>query len=188
MKLASTTDEQYQLDQAAAGRVSRERTPDWTYTEVGPSVQSADGTTEHSEPFVRTNLRPSKPIPDDGRGLVTYVSEEADRNFQIQVAAARSTIADFDDAVSAEGNLQIPIAAAVVLKSDLHNGASVAYFLSKHPAEVERLQGLSPRRQQARMYELSAEIATNESAGPDKASYRDFARIRNKQSRENFRG
>jgi hypothetical protein len=187
-RIASTTDDQQALNNAAAGRVSRQQEPDWIYTEVGPSIQSADGSLEHSEPFVRTNLRTPKPSPDDFRGMVTHVSAEADRNFQIQLAAARSTIPDFEEVTKAEGQLQIPVAAAVVMKADLHNGAAVAYFLSKHPAEVERLQGLSPRAQQSRMYELSAEIATNEAAGLDKASYRDFARVRNRQSRENYRG
>jgi hypothetical protein len=187
MKLTSTSDSQQELDNAAAGRVSRERTPEWTYTEIGPGVRSEDGTIEHGEPFVRTNLRPSRPIPDDGRGMVTHVSAESDRNFQIQLAAARSTIPDFAEVTQAEGGLQIPVAAAVVMKADLHNGPAVAYYLAKHPAEVERLQELSPRAQQARMYELSAEIATDENAGLDRKSHREFARVRNRQAREHFR-
>jgi hypothetical protein len=186
MTLASTTDGQHELDNAAAGRVPREREPSWTYTEVGPSIQSADGTTEHSEPLVRTNLRAPKPSQE--QPLVTRVTAEADRNFQIQLAAARSTIPDFTEVTQAEGALKIPVAAAVVMKADLHNGAAVAYYLAKHPAEVERLDKLTPRAQQRRMYEISAELATSEAAGLDRAPYRDYARIRNRQSRENFRG
>ncbi|MGC2768762.1 MAG: hypothetical protein WB607_24880 [Candidatus Acidiferrum sp.] len=184
------------LDNAVSGRRARSSEPDFIYTQVGESVQSEDGTIEHSEPVVHAfrngvSLEPRKLDSSNFDCPVNRVTPEAARNFEIQCQAARATIPDFDEITKAEGQLQLPVAAAAMIAGGLHNGAAVAYYLAKHPAEAERINILNetnPRGVQARMMELSAALATDENAGIDRKSYRDFARIRNRQARENFRG
>jgi len=191
MRLFSTTDDQSELDNAAAGRISREREPSWIYTEVGPSIQSADGTTEHSPVIRTTNLRAPKPNPENFRLIVDRITPEIERNWEVKKDAARSCIPEFTEVTQAERDLQLPVSAALMLKGGVHNGIAVCAYLARHPVEAERLRNLdetNPRGVQARIRELSAEITVNEAAGLDKASYRDFARIRNKQARERFRG
>jgi hypothetical protein len=194
MKIASTSDSQLEVNNAVSGRRPWSSEPDFIFTQVGESVQSEDGTIEHSEPEVRAFRNgvsvERNPDPANFNCPVTRVTGEAARNFEIQCQAARATIPDFDEITKAEGQMQLPIAAARMIAGGLHNGATVAYYLAKHPAEVERINSLNqtnPRGVQARMMELSAALATDENMGIDRKSYRDFARIRNRQARENCR-
>jgi hypothetical protein len=195
MKLTSTTDSQRELDNAVSGRRAWSSEPDFIYTTVGESVQSEDGTIEHSEPEVHAYRNgvsvEKKPDPANFNCPVERVTPEAARNFEIQCQAARATIPDFDEITKAEGQMQLPVTAAKMIAGGLHNGATVAYYLAKHPAEVERINTLNetnPRAVQARMMELSAALATDETTGIDRKSYSEYSRIRNRQARENFRG
>jgi hypothetical protein len=195
MKIASTTDSQNELNNAVSGRRPWAAEPDCIYTSVGASVQSEDGTIEHSEPEVhafRNGVSVERKLdPGNFNCPVTRVTPEAARNFEIQCQAARATIPDFDEITKAEGQMELPVTAATMIAGNLHNGAAVAYYLAKHPAEVARINTLNrtnPRAVQARMMELSAALATDESTGIDRKSYGEYSRIRNRQARENFRG
>ena len=145
MKLTSTSDSQQELDNAVSGRRPRSSEPDFIHHgRVGPKRR------RHHRTFGAGNSRVSngvsverKPDPANFNCPVTRVTPEAARNFEIQCQAARATIPDFDEITKAEGQMKLPITAAKMIAGGLHNGATVAYYLAKHPAEVERINTLN---------------------------------------------
>src|SRR5713101_1587151 len=53
--LATTTDTQRQVNDAAADRSRRDREATFVYTQVGPSIVEQDGSIEHSEPVIKSD-------------------------------------------------------------------------------------------------------------------------------------
>jgi hypothetical protein len=186
MKIASTTDNQANLDAAAAGRVHRDREPSFIFTEVGPSLTLPDGTIEHGKPRITTDLRSPKPDPAefvDAVGPLTNAQAAAAlTSYDSQLAATRSAYPDFDEVMS-QTSENIPIAAQRFIVARLFNGPLVARYLAKHPAECEALNGMTTRAAQRRVEEISAQIATDPAFGMDKEDYQTFRRKRQEQIR-----
>jgi hypothetical protein len=112
VKISSTTDSQQELDSVASGRVHREQNePQFIFTQVGPSLTLPDGTIEHGEPSVVTDVRPPKPDPAESVDAVGPLNDAQVSatltNYQSQLAATRSAVPDFDE-VMAQTTEQIP--------------------------------------------------------------------------------
>jgi len=190
LHLSSSTETQAQLDATARGQRSTSRQPTLVYTEVGPSLQAADGSIEHGEPVVYTDVRPSKPDPANQRHILAGMSpaEYAAKVRQWQdvlLPAARAADPEFDEAIRA-GDQQLDTAAREVIVAGTFNGPLVLKWLAERPAEVERINLLAktnPAKAQQRIIEISADIATNTAANLDKADYKSFRRERLKQIR-----
>src|SRR6516165_1056518 len=149
--LASTTDSQESLDQAAgADWRGQDDTDGVTYTSVGESIVGPDGSLEHGDATVRTPGRQPKeqsmPGPFEqlsaaqrGANLATY---------QLQAKLARQSYPDFDRVVN-DDSVQIPQSAIdVITQGGLPNAAGVSYYLGQHRQECDHLCKLAkdPRR------------------------------------------
>lgn len=80
--------------------------------------------------------------------------------FEQSVAAAKGRHADYDDQMEAARTAGITVGSDVgtaLMESAI--GADVAYYLVTHPAEVERINALSPHRQIAEVGILEGRIA-----------------------------
>src|SRR5438876_4111634 len=188
--VSSTTETQQELDAAARGQRSTSRQPTLTYTEVGPSLQGGDGSIEHGEPVVYTEVRPSKPDPANQRHMLAGMSQaeyaaKARQWQDVLLPAARAADPEFDEAIRAGGG-QLDTAATQVIVAGTHNGPLILKWLAERPAEVEKINLLAktnPARAQQRIVEISCDIATNTAANLDKADHATFRRERQKQIR-----
>jgi hypothetical protein len=183
--LATTTDTQRQVNDAAADRSRREREATYVYTQVGPGIVEQDGSIEHSEPIVKTD----GPKPDDpGERLENMdvplsPQQLAQQNvgYQIQLLAARAAIPDFDEVI---GQAELIPDTALRIIRGLPNGALVGYYLGKHRTECARLRGMTAKQAQQRVTEISAALVTNPAGTAlDVAPYPVYRRLRNEQIR-----
>src|SRR6266849_2109594 len=136
--LATTTDTQRQVNDAAADPSRRAREGTFVYTQVGPGIVEQDGAIEHSEPIVRTDGPKAEDLAEMLENMVvplTPAGQAAARaNYQVQLLAARAAIPDFDEVINQETEIPLDVG-HMIQRSGLPNGPLVAYYLGKHRTE-----------------------------------------------------
>lgn len=83
--------------------------------------------------------------------------EKAAKEWNARLEKARDAVEDFDEVCSeSEAVVTQPMAAAI---QESDQGALIAYYLAKNPAEAERISKLSPSKQAAAIVGLEEKVA-----------------------------
>jgi hypothetical protein len=190
--LASTTDSQESLDAAAEGHYVRVTDGDLIYTETTAAEAQTDGTIEHNP--IRRLVNGRKPKENDS-GLTDHFAGMSDQqrmanrtNYRSQAAEAAAIIPDFEKTAYDE-RVELPgEALEMIADGGLPNAAYIQHYLSQHKEVASEMIGKTRKQVQARMKEISAQLATNAvDMAIDRVDFANYRRLRNKQVRERYR-
>lgn len=93
----------------------------------------------------------------DSESSQRETQEKAAREWNAKLEKARDAVDDFDEVCSeSEAVVTQPMAAAI---QESDQGALIAYYLAKNPAEAERISKLSPSKQAAAIVGLEEKVA-----------------------------
>jgi len=185
--ISTSTDTAEALDDAVHGRESSDRKPSFRYTEMRPHIPEQDGTIEHSDPRVVTDVRaPEMPDVPVVHRLSPELEAAALENFEVQADVARSVHPDFDTTLN-QPEVPLSADAQYLITTSLPNGALLGYYLGKHRQEAERLNRMTHKDRKAWLIQKSAEFARDPAAGLDTADFTTFRRVRNAQIRDRFK-
>jgi hypothetical protein len=172
VRIASTTDSQSSVNDAAGGFIPERNESETVYTEIAPSTPEADGGTEHNEAKVWVDgVRVCRSFGDD---VPPPPGENPD--YVAGLNAARQVLDDFDQVL--DESVPIPAIAVEAIRA-CANGPLVAYYFGKHRSEIDGLWNLTDGQVRRRIVDLSQRIALNPiGADPGVLPYRAWRTLR----------